>query len=130
MNRKIHIGVDIGGTFTDIVAINNFSDQFEIIKVPSIPNNYTIGIKNGIKQLLTNKEWDPSEIELFFHGTTIATNTVIERKGALTALLTTEGFRDVLEVGRTSRPPSDLYNLSMERPTPLVPRHLRFEISN
>ena len=87
-----------------------------------------LGSKPAWNALFSEHGWRPSDVALFFHGTTVATNTVIEKKGAKTGLLTTAGFRDVLEVGRTERPPLDLYNLAMERPKPLVPRRLRLGV--
>ncbi len=125
MQNKIRIGIDIGGTFTDVVVVEAELGSFKIYKVPSTPADYVIGIRSALGKLLAENEWNPEDIEFFFHGTTIATNTVIEKKGAKTGLLTTSGFRDVLEVGRTERRPIDLYNLGMERPRPLVSRRLR-----
>ena len=128
MAGRVRIGVDIGGTFTDIVAVDGTVGKYNILKVPSTPTNYVLGIKTGLERLFSEHGWRPNDVALFFHGTTVATNTVIEKKGAKTGLLTTAGFRDVLEVGRTERPPLDLYNLAMERPKPLVPRRLRLGV--
>ncbi len=128
MAGRVRIGVDIGGTFTDIVAVDGTLGKYTILKVPSTPTNYVLGIKTGLERLFSEHGWRPSDVALCFHGTTVATNTVIEKKGAKTGLLTTVGFRDVLEVGRTERPPLDLYNLAMERPKPLVPRRLRLGV--
>ena len=91
--QKTHrLGIDIGGTFTDIVLIG---DDGTVLtqKVPSTPDNYAQGIIAGLESLL------PRQISEVVHGTTIATNTILERKGALTGLITTKGFRDVLEIG-------------------------------
>ena len=126
---RTRIGVDIGGTFTDIVAVDAVSNEYEIIKVSSTPANYMLGIKSGLEQLFSKHSLRPDEVDLFFHGTTVATNTVIEKKGSRTGLLVTAGFRDVLEIGRTSRPPVDLYNLDMDRPAPLVPRRRRLGVT-
>ena len=104
------------------------SGHYRVLKVPSTPENYMLGIKEGLEQVFTEGGPRPSQVSLFFHGTTVATNTVIEKTGARTGLLTTAGFRDVLEVGRTERPGIDLYNLAMERPKPLVPRRLRIGV--
>ena len=117
----VRIGVDIGGTFSDLVMVDMASGHYRVLKVPSTPENYMLGIKEGLEQVFTEGGPRPAQVSLFFHGTTVATNTVIEKTGARTGLLTTAGFRDVLEVGRTERPGIDLYNLAMERPKPLVP---------
>lgn len=126
--ETVRIGVDIGGTFTDIVAVDEVLGKYRILKVPSTPSDYKLGIKNGLERLFSEQDWRPDDVSLFFHGTTVATNTVIEKTGAKTGLFTTAGFRDVLEVGRTSRSAVDLYNLAMERPKPLIPRRLRIGI--
>jgi len=124
----IRIGVDIGGTFTDLVAVNEALGEYRILKVPSTPANYMLGIKNGVEKLFARERWSTADVDLFFHGTTVATNTVLERKGARTGLVCTAGFRDILEVGRTERPPLDLYNLQLDRLAPLVPRRLRLGV--
>ena len=85
-------------------------------------------MRHGLQRLFTEQAWDPETVELFFHGTTVATNTLIEKTGARTGLLGTEGFRDLLEIGRTERPPHDLYNLMLDRPPPLVKRALRLTV--
>ena len=94
------------------------SGRYRVLKVPSTPKDYMLGIKEGLEQVFAEPGLRPAQVSLFFHGTTVATNTVIEKTGARTGLLTTAGFRDVLEVGRTERPRIDLYNLAMERPKP------------
>ena len=118
--QKIHrFGIDIGGTFTDIVLIG---DDGTVLtqKVPSTPDNYAEGIVAGLAPLL------PRQISEVVHGTTVATNTILERKGAVTGLITTKGFRDVLEIGRLRYP--RLYDLTWEKPLPLVSRRLRREV--
>ena len=118
--QKIHrLGIDIGGTFTDIVLIG---DDGSVLtqKVPSTPDNYAEGIAAGLASLL------PRQISEVVHGTTVATNTILERKGALTGLITTKGFRDVLEIGRLRYP--RLYDLTWEKPLPLASRRLRREV--
>ncbi len=118
--QKIHrLGIDIGGTFTDIVLIG---DDGSVLtqKVPSTPGNYAEGIAAGLASLL------PRQISEVVHGTTVATNTILERKGALTGLITTKGFRDVLEIGRLRYP--RLYDLTWEKPLPLASRRLRREV--
>ncbi|HKA20480.1 MAG TPA: hydantoinase/oxoprolinase family protein [Blastocatellia bacterium] len=115
----IRIGIDTGGTFTDFVASRG--SLLSTFKVPSTPHNPAEAILSGISRILADSDTEPFEI---VHGTTVATNALLERKGARTALITTKGFEDVIEIGRQARP--DLYNLMVTRPSPLVSRELRF----
>ena len=121
-----HLGVDVGGTFTDLVLYDVETNHIELTKTPSTPVNQAEGVTTGIEMLLKRVGVPASDISFFIHGTTVATNTLLERRGANTALIVTKGFRDVLEVGRQDRP--DLYDWRIRKTTPLVPRHLRFEI--
>lgn len=123
--QSLRIGVDIGGTFTDVVALG---DRGEVItrKVPSTPEDYSRGIAEGIAALLAELGAPPQAVKGVVHATTVATNTILEGKGALTALVTTEGFGDVLEMRRLRIPV--LYDLQYRKPAPLAPRHLRFEV--
>lgn len=116
------LGVDIGGTFTDLVAFNLEDGQITLSKSSSTPHDLT----EGIRSCLVKSGVPLAEVATFFHGTTQVINTVIEKTGAKTGLVTTAGFRDVLEIGRANRPQN--YNLFYQKPTPLVPRHLRFEV--
>jgi N-methylhydantoinase A len=126
---RIRIGIDTGGTFTDFVVARG-SRVIEF-KIPSTPHNPAEAILRGVARAFAdhdNLSKDPvsrsgSGCEIV-HGTTVATNALLERKGARTALITTAGFEDVIEIGRQARP--DLYNFMVERPAPLVPRSLRF----
>lgn len=120
--QPIRIGIDTGGTFTDFVAAHG--SRLTGFKAPSTPHNPAEAILSGIARILADAESLPFEI---VHGTTVATNALLERKGARTALITNEGFEDVLEIGRQARP--DLYNLMVTRAAPLVPRHLRLGVS-
>jgi N-methylhydantoinase A len=120
--EPIRIGIDTGGTFTDFVAAHGL--RLTAFKAPSTPHNPAEAILSGIARILAGAEAMPFEI---VHGTTVATNALLERKGARTALITTEGFEDVIEIGRQARP--DLYNLMVTRPAPLVPRELRLGVS-
>ena len=115
----IRIGIDTGGTFTDFVAVRG--SRLSAFKVPSTPHNPAEAILSGIARILD--EFDTLSFEIV-HGTTVATNALLERKGARTALIATEGFEDVIEIGRQARP--DLYNFMVTRPSPLIPRELRF----
>ena len=119
MKKDIRIGVDTGGTFTDFVI--NFNDKIEIKKIPSTPHNPAVAILEGIKEFL-NEACPPSII----HGTTVATNSLLERKGGRIALITTKGFEDILFIGRQTR--RDLYSLRGEQRIPLLPRNLCFGI--
>jgi len=119
--EPIRIGVDTGGTFTDFVVVRG--SRLNSFKAPSTPNNPAEAILLGIARILEDVETSPTEI---VHGTTVATNALLERKGARTALITNLGFEDVIEIGRQARP--DLYNLMVTRPEPLVSRPLRLGV--
>jgi N-methylhydantoinase A len=125
--RIVQIGVDIGGTFTDIVALDA-RGRLTLAKVPSTPKDVLDGIATALTEVLTLAGAQAGDVERFIHGTTIATNAVLEQKGAVTAVLTTEGFEDVLELGRMKR--SRMYDLAMdpEVPTFLAPRRRRVGI--
>ena len=116
---------DIGGTFTD-VAVLTPDGRLATRKLPSTPENYADAVIAGVRSLLEELESPPGALEELLHGCTVATNAILEGKGAPTALLTTRGFRDVLELRRVRVP--ELYEPLYERPPPLVPRQLRFEI--
>ncbi|MEX0956436.1 MAG: hydantoinase/oxoprolinase family protein [Rhizobiaceae bacterium] len=126
VSGKFSVGIDIGGTFTDIALIGD-GGEIHTHKLLSTPQDYSIAIANGIEQLLDAQEIDASDIGLIIHATTVATNTILEFKGAKTALITTEGFRDVLEMRRLRIPV--LYDLRFRKPPPLVPRRRRFELA-
>ena len=116
---------DIGGTFTD-VAVLTPEGRLATRKLPSTPDNYADAVVAGVRDLLDELASPPGALEELLHGCTVATNAILEGKGAPTALLTTRGFRDVLELRRVRVP--ELYEPLYERPPPLVPRQLRFEI--
>jgi N-methylhydantoinase A len=118
------IGIDIGGTFTDFVVADIDTGRMQVIKVLSSPGNEWQAVLQGIKELALHM----SEVQLVVHGTTVATNVLIEGSGARTALVTSVGFRDLLEIGRCMRlTPGSLFNTHFRRPAPLVPRTVRFE---
>jgi N-methylhydantoinase A len=119
------VGVDIGGTFTDIVVLGPDGAHFTK-KVSSTVRNYAIGIVEGLAALFAEHGIDPGAVTEVLHGTTVASNAILEMKGARTGLITTKGFRDVLEI-RTLRMPR-LYDLSWTKPPPLIERHLRVEV--
>lgn len=120
------VGVDIGGTFTDIVVATS-EGELHSRKVSSTPDDYSRGMVEGVGGLLKQLGGSWRDVTELVHATTVATNTILEGKGAVTALVTTRGFRDVLEIGRLRRP--NLYDLSYRKPTPLVPRRRRHEIT-
>ena len=119
------IGVDTGGTFTDFYLITG-DGEVSVYKRPSTPDDPARAVLEGLTQLMSSFSFPlPSSTVDLVHGSTVATNAIIERKGARTALITTRGFRDVLVIGRQTRP--KLYDLSPQRETPLVPYELRLE---
>jgi N-methylhydantoinase A len=120
------LGCDIGGTFTDFVLVNDESGEFETHKCLTTPADPSNAVAEGIQQIENRIPGVTSLIDEFIHGTTLVINAIIERKGAKTALITTRGFRDVLELGREIR--YDAYDIFSEYPEPLVPRYLRKEI--
>jgi N-methylhydantoinase A len=117
------LGTDVGGTFTDGVLLDEGSGKIQVSKVSSTPNNPAIGTVQSMETFGVPLE----EVTFLVHGTTVVINALIEGKGARTALVTTEGFRDVLEIGRSNR--TEMYNALYSRPRSLIPRHLCFEIS-
>lgn len=119
------LGVDIGGTFTDIVLLGD-DGAVRSKKILSSPDDYSRAIEEGVRALLAETGIAPAQIREVAHGTTVATNAIIERKGVKVALVTTKGFRDVLEVARFRSP--RLYDVSFRKPEPLVERRLRFEV--
>ncbi|GGK71533.1 hydantoinase/oxoprolinase family protein [Haloarcula sebkhae] len=118
------IGVDVGGTFTDVTL--SLDGELVTAKVPSTEDQ-SEGVIAGIEKACEAAEVDPETVSEFSHAMTVSVNALLEQDGAKTALVTTDGFRDVLEIGRQDRP--SLYDLSAEKPTPLVPRRRRFEVS-
>ncbi|SDS56280.1 hydantoinase/oxoprolinase family protein [Bradyrhizobium canariense] len=124
------VGIDVGGTFTDVVLLDSASGEVWSAKVPTTPKDPTLGALNGLRTILARSGSSPASIDFIGHGTTIATNMVIEGKGALTALITTSGFRDILELRRGWRHDrADLYDLFFEAPRQLVLRRHRLEIT-
>ena len=121
------IGFDVGGTFTDFTVHDARDGSLRYFKVPSTPADPSEAIETGLRGLIAEFGIAPAEIAFVGHGTTVATNMVIERRGVPTGLITTRGFRDVLEIGRQTRP--HLYDYSIGKPPPLVPRALRIEVA-
>ncbi len=121
------IGVDVGGTFTDFYAFNDTTRVEHVYKTPSTPDDPAEAILAGLDALRAKIGISREEITRLAHGTTVATNALIQRKGAPVALITTRGFRDLLEIGRQIRP--RMYDLKADDPPPVVPRCHRFEIA-
>jgi N-methylhydantoinase A len=121
---RARLAIDIGGTFTDL-AVEHAGERttVKLLTTPAAPER---GVMTGVELVLTKAGLKPADIAIVIHGTTLATNAVIERKGARTALITTEGFRDVLALGNESR--YDQYDLNIVLPEPLIPRRLRFTV--
>ena len=122
------IGIDVGGTFTDVMLVDEGSGAGVVAKVLNEPGRKAETVVRGIQKVLQDAKISPDQVSLIGHGTTIATNAVLERKGARSALVTNKGFRDVLEIGRFSRPPELIYRVQEDKPQPLVPRYLRLEL--
>lgn len=124
--RTARVGVDVGGTFTDLVLHDPARDLVHTGKLLTTPEDPSLAIIAGISRVLNETALKPSDLHSIVHGTTLVTNTIIERTGATVGLLTTEGFRDTIEIGRETR--YDLYDLFLETPPTLVPRSRRLEI--
>src|SRR5438270_6778544 len=118
----VYVGVDVGGTFTDLVAVDG-SGVVAVGKAPTTPRDPAIGVAASAGGLADRVR----DVRAVFHGTTIALNGLLERRLAPVGLITTAGFRDVLEIMRTNRP--EMYDLQQEKPVPLVPRRLRLEVA-
>lgn len=119
---RLTIGIDVDGTFTDVICYDQESRRFHVAKVPSTSEDQSIGCVDALNSL----DVSPATIQAIVHGTTVATNAIIERKGVRCGLITTRGFRDTLELGRRTRPQTWGLTGSFE---PLIPRDLRVEVS-
>jgi N-methylhydantoinase A len=126
IDRHYRVGVDIGGTFTDLVLIEEATGERTVGKVLTTPKEPSEAVEKGLVELLEQEEIAASRLKAIIHGTTLVTNALIERKGARTALLTTEGFRDAVAIGTEHR--YDMYDIFIEKPEPLVPRSLRYGV--
>src|SRR5712691_10193268 len=120
------IGVDIGGTFTDLVVFDDVTGSFAVGKMLTTPRDPSEAVETLVLEVLKREDIAASEARQLIHGTTLVTNAIIERTGSRTALLATQGFRDAIEIGRENR--YELYDLMLEMPQPLVPRYLRFGV--
>jgi N-methylhydantoinase A len=120
------VGVDTGGTFTDICLFEDETGRVAVWKLSSTPADPSQAIADGVAEGLARLGADPAAVAYLGHGTTVATNALIQHRGVRTGLITTQGFRDLLEIGRQKRP--DLYDLQVDKPPTLVPRDLRLEV--
>ncbi len=121
-DSAIRLSADVGGTFTDVASFDENTGALRLGKTLTTPQRLVTGIESGVVKAGSQF----SAARMFLHGTTVAINTILERSGAKCALLTTQGFRDIYEIGRVNRPES--YNLFFRKHTPLIERDLRFEI--
>ena len=124
---SVRVGIDVGGTFTDTLVTGPDGASLVRAKVPSTPRDPSVGILTGLAQGLDIRGAAMEDVAYFAHGTTVATNALLERRGATVGLITTNGFRDLLEIGRQARP--DLYDLQVDKTEPLVPRNLRLQVT-
>jgi N-methylhydantoinase A len=125
-NTQLKAGVDIGGTFTDLIMVDATTGRFVIGKTLTTPQDPSLAIETALLDAAQRSGFSLDQFDAIIHGTTLVTNALIERKGDRTALITTQGFRDIIEIGRENR--YDLYDLTIESPKPLVPRYLRFGV--
>ena len=123
----LRLGVDIGGTFTDLAVVDEDSGEQTTYKLSSTPSDYSAAVIEAIKTLSTDHGIAPSSLSFLSHATTVVTNAILESKGARAALITTDGFRDILEIRRQSR--AKLYDIFQPPPQVIIPRHLRLEVS-
>ena len=126
LSEHYRLGVDIGGTFTDLIVFNDASGSFTAGKTLTTPHDPSQAIETVLLETLERDGVSASDVQQLIHGTTLVTNAIIERKGAQTALLATKGFRDSIEIRRENR--YELYDLLLEMPQSLVPRYLRFDV--
>jgi N-methylhydantoinase A len=119
------LGVDVGGTFTDFIGVDD-DGTMHVHKQLTTPADPSESVLSGTTAIADRDGWSLATVERIIHGTTLVANSLIERRGARTALVTTVGFRDAVEIGREAR--YDLYDLNLERPEPLIPRSMRFEV--
>src|SRR2546423_812538 len=121
------VGVDIGGTFTDVALIDDATGQIGVAKVPTTPGDFAEGVLAALEMAMQRYGLAAADVGLLSHATTIVTNAILQEKGARAALITTRGFRDVLELRRSAR--SNLYDLFQDAPATLIPRRRRLEIT-
>jgi N-methylhydantoinase A len=123
---SLRLGVDSGGTFTDVCLLDEVTGQFSVWKLSSTPHDPSEAIANGVREALEQFATQDARVSFFGHGTTVATNALIQGRGARVGLITTAGFRDLLDLGRQTRP--HLYDLQTDKPSVLIPRDRRLEV--
>ncbi len=121
----MRVGIDVGGTFTDVVMVDEGTGTYQYAKTPTTHYDLAEGVLNGLDEILQISGRPVKEIDYLIHGTTIGTNAIIEKKGARAGLITTKGFEDVLEIRRVARPKEAAFDFEVDNPPPLIPRHLR-----
>ena len=120
------IGVDVGGTFTDVCMFDQEKGEVMVHKLPSTPWDPSEAIGKGIQEIMENNQVSPQAVAYLAHGTTVATNATLERKGSRTGIITTKGFRDLIELARQTR--ASLYDTQVEKPVPIIFRRMRKEV--
>jgi N-methylhydantoinase A len=125
-HERYRVGIDIGGTFTDLVLIGDETGEQAVGKILTTPDDPSEAVEKGLVELLEREDVEAGRLDTIIHGTTLVTNALIERRGAKTALLTTEGFRDAIAIGTEHR--YDMYDIFLEKPEPLVPRSMRYGV--
>ena len=121
----MRISIDVGGTFTDVILVDESTGQFHYAKTPTTHDDLAEGVLKGLEEILQIADASMTDLRYLIHGTTIGTNAIVEGKGAKVGLLTTEGFEDVLEIRRVARPKEAAFDFEVDNPPPLVPRYLR-----
>src|SRR3954468_15885542 len=121
----VRVGIDIGGTFTDLVLCHA-DGRLDASKVSTTPGDPAIAVVRGLAALLDAARVPPGDVQEIVHGTTVASNAILQKRGAIAGVLTTKGFRDVLEIGRIRTP--GMFDLAWRKPEPLVPRRYRLEV--
>ncbi len=124
--QRYRLGIDIGGTFTDFIAVDQQTGAITTFKTLTTPDDPAVGVQTGLNEMIASSSLNPAEFGSIIHATTLITNAIIERRGVRTGLITTAGFADLLEIGREVR--YSLYDLFIRMPVPLVPASLRFEV--
>ena len=125
----MRIGIDVGGTFTDVVCADETTGRFHCLKTPTTHHDLAVGVLKGLEEVMGIAGVSIDAIDYIIHGTTIGTNAIVEGKGAKVGLITTAGFEDVLEIRRVARPKEAAFDFNADNPPPLVPRFLRKGIS-
>ena len=126
MSPRYRIGFDIGGTFTDFILLDTADSRIRLHKCLTTPDDPSVGALDGLAEIVAAAGLTLSDVEEIVHGTTLVTNALIECRGAKLGLITTSGFRDILEMGTEQR--YDIYDLFLRYPDPLVPRRRRLEV--